>query len=631
MPEFNTFFGLNIRDEKYVSGKDSQIRFLESSDIKNIKLEPNGGSSMVGGRDPLNAVELTALIKSIDWFVDKNGNEHLLFNSGINVYDASGLGDTPVVSKAGITADALGNNVSFMGFLWYCDGNENLKFDGTDWSSWGIVKPVAAPTLVAGAAGLLDGTYEYVYNYVYDNASFSYESESAVSDFASISVVNKKIKISGVADPTGEATGIRVWRRSTVYTEFLLVKEYPTNANFIFTDNQSFSDIKANVSLSGAFEGAPAVSFNGVVSWKNRLWAWSGTTLYYTRERQPEKFWSIANGSDYLPYEIDTETGDEIVTCIPFGNELLIFTKSKCKAMAGDQEFNFVLYDKFPTIGCTAGRSATDCRKYLMWLADDGVWRFDGYTFPTMVSEKINTDREGGERGLLETHDAYRNLSAGIYDRKGKRYLLSTPVGGSPFNGRTFAYHFEMAKIKPPKGNEELSAWSLLDSGFADATNVSEKRICSADSTQGYYVLEDTGTTDIDGTDMTGFQELMRYDFEDLRHDKRFGFITVAAWTTGEPIKFKTLFVRGRGPELFEDEFTMSRDGATWGPDADGGTWGPDTAGTVWGGNNVSVENLDYPQESIGTFIGFRWEFDTDAYLESFEVTDITKEARDVA
>ena len=55
--------------------------------------------------------------------------------------------------------------LEYQGKLYWTDGTQPKKYDGTTTSNLGLQNPTAAPTVAVGAAGSLDGTLQYVYTY----------------------------------------------------------------------------------------------------------------------------------------------------------------------------------------------------------------------------------------------------------------------------------------------------------------------------------------------------------------------------------------------------------------------------------------------------------------------------------
>ncbi|MEA3225378.1 MAG: hypothetical protein U9Q07_05465, partial [Planctomycetota bacterium] len=176
---------------------------------------------------------------------------------------------------------------------------------------------------------------------------------------------------------------------------------------------------------------------------------------------------------------------------------------------------------------------------------------------------------------------------------------------------------------------EYLSPWSIYDFGFAASCMADEDRLFTCDSMSSYYVLERTGKTELDASNVTGYYEFKHWDFGMPEVDKFLDDITVVSWTTGNPIVFKTLFAGDGWSET--STFSISKQGALWydPTQAEPDRWGPSSRipPSRWGGPSVNPYHTDYEQEMVGTYIGWRMELDKDGYVNSFVHAQIFTEA----
>ena len=602
------YFGVNYRDSRRCS---SDREWLEASDISNIKLSPGAGFECRMGRQTIATITgfpPNSVANSINFFEDYTGAGHAL----VSIYDTMlDFGDgtaTQTTSKTGLTQDAPGFNVSFSNFFWYANGNENFKFDGTDWSSLGIPAPVAAPTTAVGIAGVLTGDYEYCYNYVYKNGSLSYESESKASAISTalLAVSLKKINVTVVVDPTGAASNIRIWRRSSVAAEFQLVVEL-ANASATYVDN--IADSALGRYLEAPYEGAPDAVLTGICQWKNRLFGWNGSQLYMTRENMPEKWYGAT--SDYKPWTVDPENNEPIIGAYAVENYLMIFTGNQGYVLTGDSETNFALLPKLK-VGLLAPRSFALCgANKAVWLSKQGVMEWDTYyiwtgdTPPKLLSRKINTDFEGWSRGLLDAGNYALSLAVGHYNQDDQTYWLSTCVGAQNVNSRTFIYHYQMVS------DYNYSPWSVWDYGYTDMAQAPDNRVFSICPQLPTYTLERIGTKD-DGSLIQGSYTSRYHNMGTNRHDKRICYIVPSGNAVDYPIVFSTMTERLDG-SIYTDTFNITAQAQS--------TWNISQWNVAqWAGAIVPARALPGCQESVGNYIAAKIDMKAPSVFVNFSL-----------
>jgi len=604
------FYGLNFADPKYSGGSEGRSDFKEASDLNNIRFTDDAKPAARKGRDKVDADSYTTdAIHTLGWFEDSSGTEHLIVAAGNDIFTDALTVFPPVTSHTLTTPDKRATIETYANHLWYVDGNNgNLKYDGTNWYNLGIAAPAAAPAVADGGAGVLTGTYQYVYVYVYKNVGLGYEVESKASALsAEFVAAAKQIDVDVVASTDAQVNFIRIYRISSVAAELQRVAEI-ANTTTTYTDN--VADNALGAAMVDRFEGEPldassvAVKFDGVVAWKDRLWGWKGPTLYYSKAGKPEVWWN--DESDFQPITIENETGRKIIKCIPFRNNLIVYTEDKMFIVSGDIE-PWAVLDYRNNIGCISDRSPVVCQGYLQWLSNGGMYQWNGVDEPLPISDPVDNDFEGTSRGIMESPNTSLAFVKGIYVPDEKLTLLSTPFTSAVFNSRTFVYDHEIARQTP------LSPWSLWDDlSFVDAVINPARVMYSAATTavdgKYYYKQEFLGTQD-EGTDVANvYYETRHWDFGTTLMDKKMFYLGANGYTTGTDITFKTIVDFGQ----FTDTFDLS----TGGDEFDVALWDDGE----WAGANLVSIWTSYPQDTIGTILGFRIEMDKDAVFHSFDL-----------
>lgn len=631
----NFFYGINLRSSRICHGFE---KFNEASDIKNIMFLPDGGIQVRGGRIVRGTV--AEIAHQCDWFVDINNQDHFLIHAGSKIYDDGGVVGTPVLSKGGLTDAAYSRNEKYLNYFWYANGYENLKFDGTSWTNLAVVRPTTGPVVADGGAGALTGQYQYCYVYYYKDVALGYESESRASEISEILVAGKKISVSVVADPSGEATGIRIYRRSSNALDF---KKTPLggggavdlpNTTTTYTDETAEEDMGDRGNYLN--EGAPVsavdgseIKLEGIIQWKDSLWGWKDSILYHTVKGRPGDW--LNEESVYKPFNMDPMNNEKIIGVARLENVLCVYTHSKMMQIIGDDE-PYAVIDKEWGIGCVAPKSIQACGTWVMWLAKDGVYRFDGYNKPHKVSRKINRDNDGYGRGLLDNTDYDLTLAAGIYVPAIDQYWLSVSQNSGGFNRVTFVYDFRMDSTWSDELNDfVLSPWTIYDIGFSDAKILSNGRIVSTSGTDGNYREENYGVQD-DGVDVSAYYETKMSDYGTTTYDKRLCAVSATGRSLGSPITLLTK-VQILGFGLVSVEYTMSASGDEWevdpgDPAYPAGEWGADPGDPTypsdhWGEDELLALHKQYGQEFTGSHIGFKITMDRDAVFDGLALNYI--------
>jgi len=544
------------------------------------------------------------IIHTLGWYKDSSNIDNLIIGAYNKIYKDAGAGGSPSLITSLLVDAQKGSIAKYGKHMMYVDGsNGNYKYDGTNWLKLGIAAPGAAPTVaVNAAAGNLNGTYIYRYVYVYKNGSLGYESESRWSEYsAEVVPANEQVDVDVVASTDSQVTNIRIYRISSVSVEWRMVVEL-ANTTATYTDNIAEDSLGDEINYP--YEGEPLdkdlnpVMLDGIIQWRDRLWGWDESYLYFTREGYPEK-WINDTTTLVQPFNIAPSTGEKIVAAIPFKNLIVVFTDDDMFLVTGDAE-PFRVIDYRNNLGCVAPRSPAVCDGRLFWLSKDGVQAWDGVGKPVWISEPIDTDYEGNGRGLLDTPVVMLHGAVGNYVISDNAYWLSVPFAGGASNTRTFTFDLKVA------GVTRLSAWNVNNFGYVDAV-VSPDRDFYTGEYSNDYILELTGTQD-KGTDVTAFLETRHTDYGSDMLDKEFYELDATGYTSGDPIEFQTIVDLG----AITDPVFLTSGGAKWGT----AIWGT----SKWGGVPILRYTNSYPQEICGTTFGYKIIFNKNAYFNSFEV-----------
>lgn len=235
------------------------------------------------------------------------------------------------------------NNHVFFG-----NGVDMMKYDGTDLTNWGITAPSAAVSIALGA-GALTATVGYQYVICWENSSTGHlSSPSPVSALTVPSSQN--VTITGNTTSDGQVDKVRVYRTTDGGSIFF---EHPSSPVAYATWTASgLTDSSADTALGSTL--APLANYNnrptagrGFAFYAGRIWWVDDDTLYYTG------FEEINNGVpeesappvNYYPF------GEELTGCYALKNALLVFGINTIFVVTGDSLTTF----HRDTLGMNAG------------------------------------------------------------------------------------------------------------------------------------------------------------------------------------------------------------------------------------------------------------------------------------
>ena len=138
----------------------------------------------------------------------------------------------------------------------------------------------------------------------------------------------------------------------------------------------------------------------------------------------------------YSWYRASSSKGEGITAIKSFKERLYVFTRTSIKVISGKDIDEFVMFDLFNTVGAVSSRTIWEVDGYLIFLAVDGVYMFDGQNPPMKVSIRI-------PETINRISTAHRHLSAGAA-WMGK-YFLSIPE--STVNDLTMVYDTDVVPL----------------------------------------------------------------------------------------------------------------------------------------------------------------------------------------
>lgn len=266
----------------------------------------------------------------------------------------------------------------------------NLVIDGTVTANLaGLTAPAAAPTVAAGAAGVLNGAYYAAFTYAIKVAGkIVAESPLSPSSAQSPTLANQKLAVGNITASVQAGVNCRrVYRSSSGggagASTLYWAHDIDDNATLTYASNEADADLDLlPVSLSdlGNAPGTTAADrLTLVVEWKDRLWGVSNLetdNLRYSGEKKPYA-WKSTN---MIPIGPVGEDALGITGFIRRRDELGVGRKRVLWKIVGSNPDEFRRIKVVEGVGIVAADSIQVVRDIGYFLAEDGVytWGPDG-------------------------------------------------------------------------------------------------------------------------------------------------------------------------------------------------------------------------------------------------------------
>src|SRR5574343_1125746 len=259
-----------------------------------------------------------------------------------------------------ISSSIVRHYVEYDSVLYYTENSDYPKsYYGITEKLLGINVPNMAAVPVLGAAGVLTGTYQYVYTY-YNSTDGIESGPSPLS--AEIVATSDQIVVNNIiASVDPQVDQVKLYRIGGGLTNFSLVFTL-VNGVTTYTDNTADASIPGNILTTTDYIQAP-FGLQFLIEAYGMLFGIIGRTLYFTEVGKP---WAW---SEFNTIQLATAG-----TGIAVGNNgILVFTKSKTYLLTGATKELFTLYPFDASQGCLAHRSIAYLSDQVLWVSNDGV------------------------------------------------------------------------------------------------------------------------------------------------------------------------------------------------------------------------------------------------------------------
>ncbi len=217
--------------------------------------------------------------------------------------------------------------------LFMADGVDNVKWDLTTLSNWGIVAPVSAPAL-----SFSTGTYtitsalgvSYLYCYL-NNVTRHPSTGSPVSSYTGKKTL-QTVTLTGAGSTDPQVTHIQIYRTNDGGATYYLLATILNTTTWTFADN--FADTALNMAIiapQALANEPPAAGAQNLCFYAGRIWYSVGNFVFYLAgpDCQNGSGNEASPPANYIPFPSD------VISLVPYSNGNLVFTASDLHAIGG--------------------------------------------------------------------------------------------------------------------------------------------------------------------------------------------------------------------------------------------------------------------------------------------------------
>lgn len=245
----------------------------------------------------------------------------------------------------------------------------------------------------------------------------------------------------------------------------------------------------------------PPTGAQALAAWHNRLWPAKGSTLYGS--------WNVVLDAEAGLYFTDTDLttdpeiakkgvtftigaadNDPIQAIVPLGSYLVVFKQFSVWAVTGFSPADFAItqYITGSGIGLAAKRAYAIVGNQILFLASDGVYRFDGSatTASSIQLEKVLSLQDNQGNSLIDPA-AYAKCSMVTWNR---RVYLMAPTSGDSQNTVMYVLDTRIAawsrwSLQVTPFDAEGGGWTrwITPTGFTSGASLTG----STDADEGYF------------------------------------------------------------------------------------------------------------------------------------------------
>ncbi len=336
-------------------------------------------------------------------------------------------------------------------FVFFGNGVDMKKYDGSGVTNWGITGPAAKVTYSSGS-GILSPTVGYQWVIAWGNSSTGHISSPSPFSTPTGAATNAKFTFTG--NTTTDAQVDRVHFGRTIDGGSIFFEHPSSPISYATWIVSGYEDNTADSVAGSAGVGAPGSNVmplpnqnnrptpsNGPVWFANRIWTFVNDTLYYS------DFEELVRGVEEESFDSINFRffGKEIFGLAVAGQFLLIFTADTIYRIYGDSLATFRMDVLAEGKGLYNRAAMVSFNGLVAWLdASNTVWYTDGQQIPEVdISSPIRPDiasithstaamayyRTGNSRWLLLMDGTAGNVW--VYDLDNRQWMPPWKITGT--------------------------------------------------------------------------------------------------------------------------------------------------------------------------------------------------------
>ena len=271
-------------------------------------------------------------------FENLSGTVTPIVDTQTNVYSFTPSSKTPIYTKAVGAGQSSFNTVA--NTMYWCDGKNAKKWNGTTVSNMGIAAPVAAPTISSYSAGSLTAFTGWKYGTCYTNSSTGHVSTMSPASASTGAQTNVSVNLTGAGSTDPQVDFIQIYRTADGGGIYYFVAEVANTGTWTYTD--STADASLNnliIAPQSGVNNPPPTGLSLLVWYAGRLWGASGNTLYYSAG--PDCTNGV--GPEAWPAGNNYALPGDITALAATTNGLIIWTKDAAYVTTGSNSANFTV------------------------------------------------------------------------------------------------------------------------------------------------------------------------------------------------------------------------------------------------------------------------------------------------
>lgn len=449
--------GLNTRHEV------GQIDRTESPDCLNVVFDDRTVKTRQGSNQLNTAAVGSFVCDGLFTANYSDGTQSLTAFFDDSAYVLSGTTFVTIASSQGqFTGGNRVDSTMYQDIIFFGQGSEPYKYNGTDFTRHGIDEPSNTISAVTGgtAAGNLNGSYSYKVAYINSYAASGDISSGAVT----VTAANEDIVLTSipVAPQSFGVSSRGIYRTDAGGAVYKLITTIADNTTTTFNDNVASSAAGASADLDA---GKPP-NWIYAVTMQDRIFCvdeQNRSYVYYSNLGDPFVFAS----TNFI--KANRDDGETITGLGVHSNSLMIY-KSDYSVwalyMPTTDSSTWVLIKTNANYGCGSHRSIVSYAGSQIYLGTKGdkvtgFYALTGNLAEPQATNFISSDLFGDDRSdriekdIFDIQESYKDNVA-VIEFKNKLYITLTKDSGQTQNNRIYIYDFHRRE----KSSEIIGAWS---------------------------------------------------------------------------------------------------------------------------------------------------------------------------